>query len=188
MERTSLPELEYKSLGSESLRDVVAAFLMERAEEGGVQVGGGDGDAERGDIDGNGVQSNNVVAGGDTTKATNGGFGKCPFFKGSLQEVVEEELGEQEEQEKEAEAEAARVAAAAAAGIEAWPTAGAGVAAASTPPSSWYYDGAAVPDLEAERVFARGWQAVGRADQVSVPGSYFTGQVGKVKYVVGLCK
>ena len=41
-----------------------------------------------------------------------------------------------------------------------------------------------MPALEEMRVFGRGWQAVGRADQVSVPGAHFTGQLGKVKYVV----
>jgi choline monooxygenase len=47
---------------------------------------------------------------------------------------------------------------------------------AHTIPASWYFD----PDVyaaERRAVFANTWQAVGRADQVAAPGSYFTADV-----------
>ena len=170
MDNTTVPELEYKSLGSEPLRDVVTAFLKERAEEGGFKVGGdgslGSGGGGRGDgsLGGDDAttssspssrgQSNNVVASGDTATTPSGG--KCPFFRGSVgksvdekttEEVVEEtvkkvavEDDEEEVASEDDDEEVARVAAAMTAGVEPWPTAGAGVAAASTPPSSWYHD------------------------------------------------
>ena len=297
MTRTPQPELEYKSLGNKPLRDVVAAFLRERAAEGGVDV---DGDAPGSSA------ANNVVAPGprDTNEGKNmtgSGSGdgrnvagsdngmdtKCPFFRGSTsiemaggaqveeeskckkgkdelkkkyeqekdelkkkykqekdelkkkykQEVEElkrkynmddeeehkekeekrkkekdeekekgkngkknkekektkekekekkkeKKVKEKEERDKQDEKDTTRAAAAVAAGIEPWPSAAEGVAAASTPPASWYFDDTAVPSLEEARVFGRSWQAVGRADQVAIPGSYFTGTVGKVKYLV----
>ena len=54
---------------------------------------------------------------------------------------------------------------------------------AFTPPASWYVR----PDfleLERERVFRRSWQAVGRLDQVSRPGDYFTGCLVDDPYLV----
>lgn len=54
---------------------------------------------------------------------------------------------------------------------------------ASTPPSAWYTD-AAFADFEIDRVYGRGWQAVGRVSQVENPGSFFTGRVGKTLFVV----
>ena len=54
---------------------------------------------------------------------------------------------------------------------------------AFTPPASWYVR----PEfLELERacVFRRSWQAVGRVDQVSRPGDYFTGCLVDDPYVV----
>jgi len=56
---------------------------------------------------------------------------------------------------------------------------------ASTPPSSWYTD-PAFAEFEMDRVFSRGWQAVGHIGQVENPGDFFTGRVGKSRYVV--CK
>ncbi|EEH54460.1 chloroplast envelope protein translocase family, partial [Micromonas pusilla CCMP1545] len=56
---------------------------------------------------------------------------------------------------------------------------------ASTPPSSWYTDAAIIPAIEARAVFAEGWQAVGRVDQVSDVGDYFTGAVGNFLVVRG---
>jgi choline monooxygenase len=52
-----------------------------------------------------------------------------------------------------------------------------------TIPWSWYSD-PAVLRLERERVFRRTWQYAGRADQVSGPGSFFTGDAGGVPVVV----
>lgn len=56
---------------------------------------------------------------------------------------------------------------------------------ASTPPSAWYTD-AEFADFEIDRVFGRCWQAVGHIKQMEEPGSFFTGRVGKTRYVV--CK
>ncbi len=50
------------------------------------------------------------------------------------------------------------------------------LASARTLPSRCYNDGRFL-DLERERVFARTWQLVGRADQVSSPGRFFTAEV-----------
>ncbi|EPS72057.1 hypothetical protein M569_02697, partial [Genlisea aurea] len=54
---------------------------------------------------------------------------------------------------------------------------------AVTPPSSWYND----PDFysrEIDRVFHRGWHAVGRKDQVEKVHDYFTGRLGSMEYLV----
>jgi hypothetical protein len=47
---------------------------------------------------------------------------------------------------------------------------------AVTPPSAWYTS-CDFAQLEMERVFARGWQAVGRVNQLEKPGDYFTGRL-----------
>ncbi|GJN41482.1 hypothetical protein PR202_gn00864 [Eleusine coracana subsp. coracana] len=50
------------------------------------------------------------------------------------------------------------------------------LACAVTPPSGWYTD----PDflqLEIDRVFLRGWQAVGHIWQVKNPNDFFTGRI-----------
>ncbi|GAB2219093.1 hypothetical protein Droror1_Dr00006721 [Drosera rotundifolia] len=54
---------------------------------------------------------------------------------------------------------------------------------AVTPPSSWYTD-PAFYEFELDRVFYRGWQAVGYAEQVREVHDYFTGRLGNVEYVV----
>ncbi|XP_010046909.2 choline monooxygenase, chloroplastic [Eucalyptus grandis] len=54
---------------------------------------------------------------------------------------------------------------------------------ALTPPSSWYTDPSFL-DLELDRVFYRGWQAVGCTDQVKSPQDFFTGRLGNVEFVV----
>ncbi|XP_052157585.1 choline monooxygenase, chloroplastic isoform X2 [Oryza glaberrima] len=57
------------------------------------------------------------------------------------------------------------------------------LASAVTPPSGWYTD----PDflrLELDRVFLRGWQAVGHIWQVKNPNDYFTGRLGNVEFVI----
>lgn len=54
---------------------------------------------------------------------------------------------------------------------------------APTPPSSWYID----PELarrEAETVFRRCWQFVGRTEQVAEPGQFFTGRFLGQPYLV----
>lgn len=47
------------------------------------------------------------------------------------------------------------------------------LARASTIPAAWYHD-PALADLERQVVFGDSWIAVGRADQVAEPGSFFT--------------
>ncbi|CAA7407409.1 unnamed protein product [Spirodela intermedia] len=54
---------------------------------------------------------------------------------------------------------------------------------AFTPPSSWYRD-PSFHNLEFERVFLRGWQAVGYVEQIQNPHEYFTGRLGDVHFVV----
>ncbi|PKA65791.1 Choline monooxygenase, chloroplastic [Apostasia shenzhenica] len=53
---------------------------------------------------------------------------------------------------------------------------------ALTPPSFWYTDPSFL-DLEFERVFFRGWQVAGCADQVKNPRDFFTGrqQIGECR-------
>ncbi|XP_070558940.1 uncharacterized protein [Ptychodera flava] len=54
---------------------------------------------------------------------------------------------------------------------------------ASTPPATWYTD-PAYHDLELDSVFRANWLPVGRVDQVTTPGRYFTGSIGCLHYVV----
>ncbi|TKW22887.1 hypothetical protein SEVIR_4G257300v4 [Setaria viridis] len=55
--------------------------------------------------------------------------------------------------------------------------------AAVTPPSGWYADQDFLR-LELDRVFLRGWQAVGHIWQVKNPNDFFTGRLGNVEFVV----
>lgn len=57
------------------------------------------------------------------------------------------------------------------------------VARASTLPASWYRD-PGLFERERDRVFARTWQLVGRAEQVARPGDYFTAEVAGEPLVV----
>jgi choline monooxygenase len=50
------------------------------------------------------------------------------------------------------------------------------LAEAHTIPSDWYTDPARIP-LEHEHVFARSWQCVGRAEQLTKPGNFLTCEV-----------
>jgi len=54
---------------------------------------------------------------------------------------------------------------------------------AATIPAAWYRD-PAVLQIEHDRVFARTWQLVGHADQVRLPGDYFTCTVADEPIVV----
>ncbi|KAK3007637.1 hypothetical protein RJ639_013105 [Escallonia herrerae] len=54
---------------------------------------------------------------------------------------------------------------------------------AFTPPTSWYTDPTFF-SLELDRVFYRGWQAVGYTDQVKAARDYFTGRLANVEYIV----
>ena len=57
------------------------------------------------------------------------------------------------------------------------------VAEAATLPASWYRD-PAILERERDRVFARSWQLVGRADQVAHPGDTFTVEVAGEPLIV----
>jgi len=57
------------------------------------------------------------------------------------------------------------------------------VARARTPPGSWYTSGAFL-GAEAETVFRRNWLHVGRVDQLSHPGAFFTGTIMGQPYLV----
>ncbi|GJN39227.1 hypothetical protein PR202_gb28332 [Eleusine coracana subsp. coracana] len=57
------------------------------------------------------------------------------------------------------------------------------LSSAVTPPSGWYTD----PDflqLELDRVFLRGWQAVGHIWQVKNPNDFFTGRLGNLEFII----
>ncbi|KAM4132083.1 hypothetical protein ACJW30_01G223200 [Castanea mollissima] len=54
---------------------------------------------------------------------------------------------------------------------------------AVTPPSSWYTDPFFF-QVELERVFYRGWQAVGCIEHIKDPGDFFTGRLGDVEFLV----
>ncbi len=45
-----------------------------------------------------------------------------------------------------------------------------------TIPSPWYFD-PSIHELEQQSVFAKSWQAVGRADQVRDKGNFFTADI-----------
>lgn len=187
MAATDDEELRYKSLGDANLRTAVTEFLAERA---GIATKRSEETVENGrkqsekSVDGGTGAANSVVPSGK----------KCPFFKGDV--GLGDAAAEIRETEANANAaavvgggggsdqESRRVAAAIRAGIEPWTSASAGVASAATPPASWYVDPLAVPSLERERVFARGWTWAGRVDQVATNGSYLVGTTGAVKYVV----
>ncbi|KAK1611860.1 hypothetical protein QYE76_035533 [Lolium multiflorum] len=57
------------------------------------------------------------------------------------------------------------------------------LASAVTPPSGWYTDPEFL-QLELDRVFLRGWQAVGHVGQVKNPNDFFTGRLGNVEFVI----
>ncbi|KAJ8461366.1 hypothetical protein OPV22_034292 [Ensete ventricosum] len=57
------------------------------------------------------------------------------------------------------------------------------LAEAITPPSSWYTDPSFLA-LEFDRVFFRGWQAVGYTEQIERPHDFFTGRLGNVEFIV----
>ncbi|TWT29192.1 3-phenylpropionate/cinnamic acid dioxygenase subunit alpha [Posidoniimonas corsicana] len=57
------------------------------------------------------------------------------------------------------------------------------IESAPTPPSSWYTE-PVVLAAEKRRVFQTAWIAVGRADQLAGPGSYFTGNLVGNPYIV----
>lgn len=54
---------------------------------------------------------------------------------------------------------------------------------ASTIPAAWYLD-ERIAELERERVLARNWIAVGRTDQASAPGQFFTAELAGEPLVI----
>jgi phenylpropionate dioxygenase-like ring-hydroxylating dioxygenase large terminal subunit len=58
-----------------------------------------------------------------------------------------------------------------------------GLAEGWTLPASWYTDDAILA-LERERIFARSWQYVGRAEQVAKPGDFFASRAGHIPVAV----
>ncbi|KAK4265565.1 hypothetical protein QN277_026599 [Acacia crassicarpa] len=54
---------------------------------------------------------------------------------------------------------------------------------AITPPASWYTDPSFF-ELELDRIFYRGWQAVGSTEQIKNPHDFFTGRLGRVEFIV----
>ncbi|XP_022753452.1 choline monooxygenase, chloroplastic isoform X2 [Durio zibethinus] len=54
---------------------------------------------------------------------------------------------------------------------------------AITPPSSWYADPSFYA-FELDRVFYRGWQAVGHTQQIKEPNDFFSGRLGNVEFLV----
>jgi choline monooxygenase len=57
------------------------------------------------------------------------------------------------------------------------------LACASTLSARWYID-PSIADLERRRIFARTWQPVGRLDQVTRPGDFFTSEVAGEPLVI----
>ncbi|XP_002981049.2 choline monooxygenase, chloroplastic isoform X1 [Selaginella moellendorffii] len=52
-----------------------------------------------------------------------------------------------------------------------------------TAPSSWYWS-SSLASLEMECIFGRGWHAAGYVEQLENPRQFFTGSLGRVRYVV----
>ena len=213
---TDPDELEYKSLGDDKLAAVVTAFLAERAGlpmETQTETDPADQDEEMEEGVSLKDPANSAVPSG----------GRCPFFKGaeggaegakakgeandeadaddnSKKSNAEVATAVNEDEEDE---ETKRIDAATHAGIEPWTSASLGVAAANTPPASWYNDSSGtvpvsksififvwaismicVQASEQRNVFGRGWTWAGRVDQVADNGNYLVGATGTVKYVV----
>ena len=154
---TDPDELEYKSLGDDKLAAVVTEFLAERAGLP-TQTETETDPADQDETVYEGVSlkdpANSAVPSGD----------RCPFFKGAeggaeggaesakaKGEANGEAAADDNSKKSKAKAAAAvnedeedeetkRIDAATRAGIEPWTSASLGVAAANTPPASWYHD------------------------------------------------
>ena len=149
---TDPDELEYKSLGDDKLAAVVTEFLAERA---GLPTQTGTDPANN--------QDETVYEGVSLKDPANSAVpsgGRCPFFKGAeggaegakAKGEANGEAGDDEDSKKskaevaaavnedEEDEETKRIDAATRAGIEPWTSASLGVAAANTPPASWYND------------------------------------------------
>ena len=153
---TEKEELEYKSLGDDKLAAVVTEFLAERA---GLPT---QTETESDPAD----QDETVYEGLSLKDPANSAVpsgGRCPFFKGaeggaegakakgeangeaehddtSKKESKRAEVAAAVNEDEEEDEETKRIDAATRAGIEPWTSASLGVAAANTPPASWYND------------------------------------------------
>ena len=155
---TEKDELEYKSLGDDKLAAVVTEFLAERA---GLPT---QTETET-ETDPANNQDETVYEGVSLKDPANSAVpsgGRCPFFKGAEGgaegakakgeangEAAADDTSKKESKraavaaavnEDEEDEETKRIAAATRAGIEPWTSASLGVAAANTPPASWYND------------------------------------------------
>ena len=153
---TDPDELEYKSLGDDKLAAVVTEFLAERA---GLPTQTGTDRANN--------QDETVHEGVSLKDPANSAVpsgGRCPFFKGAeggaegakAKGEANGEAAEHDDSKKskaevaaalnedEEDEETKRIDAATRAGIEPWTSASLGVAAANTPPASWYNDSSGI--------------------------------------------
>mgnify|MGYP006085952777 CR=1 FL=1 len=152
---TEKEELEYKSLGDDKLAAVVTEFLAERA-----------GLPTENETDPANNQDETVHEGVSLKDPANSAVpsgGRCPFFKGaeggaesakakgeangeadaddnSKKESKRAEVAAAVNEDEDEDEETKRIDAATRAGIEPWTSASLGVAAANTPPASWYND------------------------------------------------
>ena len=148
---TDPDELEYKSLGDDKLAAVVTEFLAERA---GLPT------QTETETETETNQDETVYEGVSLKDPANSAVpsgGRCPFFKGAEGGAegakAKGEADDADDNSKKSKAEVAaavnedeedeetkRIDAATRAGIEPWTSASLGVAAANTPPASWYND------------------------------------------------
>ena len=155
---TDPDEMEYKSLGDDKLAAVVTQFLAERA---GLPT------QTETETDPANNQDETVYEGVSLKDPANSAVpsgGRCPFFKGAeggaegakAKGEANGEAGDDEDSKKskaevaaavnedEEDEETKRIDAATRAGIEPWTSASLGVAAANTPPASWYNDSSGI--------------------------------------------
>ena len=155
---TDPDELEYKSLGDDKLAAVVTEFLAERA---GLPT---QTETETDTADQDETVHEGVSLKDPANSAVPSG-GRCPFFKGAeggaegakANGEANGEAAAADDNSKKSKAEVAaavtsdeedeetkRIAVATRAGIEPWTSASLGVAAANTPPASWYNDSSGI--------------------------------------------
>ena len=153
---TDPDELEYKSLGDDKLAAVVTEFLAERA---GLPT------QTETETDPANNQDETVHEGVSLKDPANSAVpsgGRCPFFKGAEggaegakangeangeaaaaddnSKKSKAEVAAAVNEDEEEDEETKRIDAATRAGIEPWTSTSLGVAAANTPPASWYHD------------------------------------------------
>jgi choline monooxygenase len=198
IEKCDREELEYKSLGNALMRENVTAYLSGRRgstltpETPTLKSSRQTNNAVAGKSPSSKCPMSNVVlnetleatppetnAAAEKTKETDE-TGPAPS------RVDDEPSSKEKEKEKETETlveplffESGRGSVASRLNIDPWPSSAWGVAKASAPPASWYFENSAL-NREAETVFRNGWHFCGRAEQAPEEsiGSYFTVNVG----------